>query len=200
MLFKNLPDQVPLQLFEQYYQDAENNNQPIAEAGCISSVDKDGKPHSRFVNFKYFFEDNLIFFSSYSSNKAEDFKLNQNVAINFWWSNTNVQIRLEGQISKCSVKFSDEHFYGREVGKNIAAIVSNQSREIESYEVLEARYEKIKSDIEEGRIDEIRPEDWGGFQISVSYFEFWEANNDRLNYRECYSLEQGEWRKFFLQS
>ena len=75
MLFKNLPDQVPFQLFEQYYQDAENNNQPIAEAGCISSVDKDGKPHSRFVNFKYFFEDNLIFFSSYSSNKAEDFKL-----------------------------------------------------------------------------------------------------------------------------
>ena len=132
--------------------------------------------------------------------KSEDFKLNQNVAINFWWSNTNVQIRLEGQISKCSVKFSDEHFYGREVGKNIAAIVSNQSREIESYEVLEAKYEKIKSDIEEGRIDEIRPEDWGGFQISVSYFEFWEANNDRLNYRECYSLEQGKWRKFFLQS
>ena len=84
--------------------------------------------------------------------------------------------------------------------ENIAAIVSNQSREIESYEVLEAKYEKIKSDIEEGRIDEIRPKDWGGFQISISYFEFWEANNDRLNYRECYSLEQGEWRKFFLQS
>ena len=145
MLFKNLPDQEPFQLFEQYYQDAENNNQSIAESGCISSVDKDGKPHSRFVNFKYFFEDNLIFFSSYSSNKAEDFKFNQNVGFDFWWSNTNVQIRLEGQISKCSVKFSDEHFYGRDIGKNIAAIVSNQSREIESMKCSKQNMKKLKA-------------------------------------------------------
>ena len=47
MLFKNLPQNTPFQLFEDYYQNAENHNQPIAEAGCISSVDKDGNPHSR---------------------------------------------------------------------------------------------------------------------------------------------------------
>ena len=64
MLFKNLPNKVPFKLFEQYYQDAENNNQPITEAGCISSVDKNGKPHSRFVNFKYFFEDTLFSFQA----------------------------------------------------------------------------------------------------------------------------------------
>ena len=58
----------------------------------------------------------------------------------------------------------------------------------------------IKSEIEEGIIKETRPEDWGGYQISVDYFEFWEANNDRLNYRESYKLENNEWRRFFLQS
>ena len=200
MLFKNLPQNTPFRLFEDYYQNAENHNQPIAEAGCISSVDKDGNPHSRYVNFKYFFEDHLIFFSSYSSDKAKDFESNQNVAVNFWWASINVQVRLEGKISKCSEKFSDEHFYGREAGKNIAAIASNQSQEIESYEILEAKYEKIKSEIEEGIIKETRPEDWGGYQISIDYFEFWEANNDRLNYRESYKLENNEWRRFFLQS
>ena len=95
-------------------------------------------------------------------------------------------------------KISDEHFYGRDIGKNIAAIVSNQSREIESYEVLEAKYEKIKSDIEEGRIDEIRLKTGVVFKSPLATLNFWEANNDRLNYRECYSLEQGEWRKFFF--
>ncbi|GIR03388.1 MAG: hypothetical protein CM15mP12_9190 [Gammaproteobacteria bacterium] len=199
MLFKNLPDQAPFQLFEQYYQDAENNNQPIAEAGCISSVDKDGKPHSRFVNFKYFLKIILFSFQVIAVIKLKTLikskRSNKFLVVKYKCSDKarRTNIKMLGKIFRRT-------FLWKRDWKNIAAIVSNQSREIESYEVLEAKYEKIKSDIEEGRIDEIRPEDWGGFQISVSYFEFWEANNDRLNYRECYSLEQGEWRKFFLQS
>jgi len=200
MQFKNLPNQDPFKKFEDYYLQAEANGQPIAEAGCISSVDVDGSPHARYVNFKYFFEDNLIFFSSYSSNKANDFIANDNVAVNFWWAATNVQIRLEGQVSKCPDIFSDEHFYGREQGKNIAAIASDQSQPIESYEMLQAKFEQTKSLIESGELEEKRPQDWGGYQIKVSYFEFWEASEERLNYRECYKLSENDWEKFFLQS
>ena len=200
MQFKNLPNQDPFKKFEDYYLQAEANGQPIAEAGCISSVDADGAPHARYVNFKYFFEDNLIFFSSYSSHKANDFNVNDKVAVNFWWAATNVQIRLEGQISKCPEIFSDEHFYGREQGKNIAAIASDQSQPIESYEMLQAKFEQTKSLIESGKLEEKRPLDWGGYQIKVSYFEFWEASEERLNYRECYKLSENDWEKFFLQS
>ena len=151
-------------------------------------------------NFKYFFEDNLIFFSSYTSNKALDFDKNQKVAINFWWPSIDVQIRAEGDISKCPEKFSDEHFYGREQGKNIAAIASDQSKVIDSYEMLEDRYEHIKSSIKSGELEEVRPENWGGYQVKVTFFEFWEANKDRLNYRECYKRNGDQWDKFFLQS
>ena len=45
-------------------------------AGCVSSVDADGQPHARYVNFKYFFEDHLIFFSNYKSDKAKQFENN----------------------------------------------------------------------------------------------------------------------------
>ena len=186
--------------FQDFYLRAEDAGQPFTEAGCISSVDQDGAPHGRYVNFKYFFEDNLIFFSSYTSNKALDFEKNKKVAINFWWPSIDVQIRAEGMISQCPIKFSDEHFYGRERGKNIAAIASDQSKPIDSYAMLEDKYEHIKSLIESGELEEVRPENWGGYQVKVNFFEFWEANKDRLNFRECYKKSGEEWKKFFLQS
>ena len=41
-----------------------------------------------------------------------------------------------------------------------------------------------------------RPENWGGYQIKVHFFEF-EANDDRLNFRECYENDES-WSKFFF--
>ena len=55
MLFKNLNAAPPFQLFESYYVKAEENGRPHVEAGCVSSVE------AGYVNFKYFFEDHLIF-------------------------------------------------------------------------------------------------------------------------------------------
>ena len=66
--------------------------------------------------------------------------------------------------------------------------------------MLQDRYEHIKSTIELGELEEKRPDNWGGYQIKVNYFEFWEANQDRLNYRECHKLSGDDWKKFFLQS
>jgi Pyridoxamine-phosphate oxidase len=139
MEFKNLPQSSPFLNFQDYYLKAEEHGEKFIEAGCISSVDNENKPHSRFVNFKYFFEDNLIFFSSYKSKKADNFSANNNICVNFWWPSIETQVRIEGTISKCEEKFSDEHFFGRDAGKNIAAMVSNQSEEIESYELLKEK-------------------------------------------------------------
>ena len=110
MLFNNLPKETPFELFHDYYARAEEHGDKFAEAACISSVDQENQPHSRFVNFKYFFEDNLVFFSNYKSHKAKHFETNNKVSVNFWWPNLEVQVRIEGIISKCAEKFSDEHF------------------------------------------------------------------------------------------
>ena len=187
-------------MFQDYYGRAENHGDKFAEAGCISSVDKNNQPHSRFVNFKYFFEDNLIFFSNYESHKAQNFIDNDKVCINFWWPNIEVQVRIEGTISKCEEKFSDEHFQGRKPEKNVAALVSEQSKKIESYDLLKQKYEAMKERIENGDYSHSRPDNWGGYQIKVHFFEFWEANDDRLNYRECYEKDNESWSKYFLQS
>ena len=122
------------------------------------------------------------------------------VCINFWWPNIEVQVRIEGTISKCEEKFSDEHFQGRKPEKNVAALVSEQSKKIESYDLLKQKYEAMKEKIENGDYSHSRPDNWGGYQIKVHFFEFWEANDDRLNYRECYEKDNESWSKYFLQS
>ena len=38
----------------------------------------------------------------------------------------------------------------------------------------------------------------GGYQIKVHFFEFWEANDDRLNYRECYEKTMNPGLNFFF--
>ena len=200
MLFNNLSSESPFEIFQDYYTRAEDSGDKFAEAGCISSVDSELQPHSRFVNFKYFFEDSLIFFSNYESHKAEQFIANKKVCVNFWWPSIEVQVRVEGSIEKCEEIFSDKHFAGRNPSKNVAALVSEQSKEIDSYELLKQKYEVMKEKVENGEFNQYRPEKWGGYQIKVAYFEFWEANDDRLNYRECYRKEESNWKKFFLQS
>ena len=44
--------------------------------------------------------------------------------------------------------------------------------------MLQAKFEQTKSLIESGELEEKRPQDWGGYQIKVSYFEFWEASEE----------------------
>ena len=78
-------------------------------------------------------------------------------------------------------------------------MISNQSEEIESYDLLKQKYEAAKQKIDSGEIQQSRPDNWGGYQVKVNYFEFWEANESRLNYRECYKKKNDEWIKFHLQ-
>ena len=82
----------------------------------------------------------------------------------------------------------------------MAALVSEQSKKIESYDLLKQKYEAMKLRIENGENVNSRPKNWGGYQIKVHFFEFWEANDDRLNYRECYEKDNESWSKYFLQS
>jgi len=67
MLFKSLPESIPFLKFQDFYLQAEDAGQPFTEAGCISSVDQDGAPHARYVNFKYFFEVIIEIFFIYLS-------------------------------------------------------------------------------------------------------------------------------------
>ena len=44
-----------------------------------------------------------------------------------------------------------------------------------------------------------RPEYWGGYSFVPYYFEFWEGNENRLNKRHVFSMEEGAWKETLLQ-
>lgn len=196
IIFENISAEAPYKRFENYYNNAEKNNQNYIEAISISSFSKEhNEVNSRYVNLKYIKGNEWIFFSNYDSPKSNEFKEHDQICATFFWNQINVQIRIKAKINKTDENFSDLHYAKRSKEKNILAHSSNQSEIISSYEEVKDKYTIIKS---KEALIKSRPKNWGGFSFIPYYFEFWEGHKNRLNKRECYSLIQNEWKKNFL--
>jgi pyridoxamine 5'-phosphate oxidase len=180
----------PLKRFKKHYFEAVEKNQPQADAMCLSSVDLGiGQPDSRFVNLKYILDDELIFFSNYKSKKSQQFISCSNISCIFFWHATNLQIKVQGSVSRTPSDFSNSHFKSRSAEKNALAISSMQSSKISSYESVLQKYNKtlLNSDLF------LRPKYWGGYSITPHYFEFWKGDPNRVNHREEFKLKDNEW-------
>lgn len=184
----------PYKIFHKKYKEAEAASQQNIEAACFSTCSDKKIPHSRFINIKYVNDNEFIFFSNYESLKAEDINHNNNVSLTFFWSSTNVQIRIQGLAHKLDGFRSDKHWFLREKEKNILAIASNQSSKIASYENVQKKYKEFTTfDLTK------RPNYWGGYVVVPYYFEIWQGHKSRINKREVYEIYNGNWNNFTLE-
>lgn len=184
----------PYKIFYKKYKEAQAASQQNIEAACLSTCSNKKIPHSRFVNIKYVNDNEFIFFSNYESLKAQDIINNNNVSLVFFWSATNIQIRIQGIVHKLDEHRSDKHWMFRQKEKNILAIASNQSSKIASYKDVQKKYkEYATSDLTK------RPDYWGGYVVVPHYFEIWEGNKSRINKREAYELSSSNWSYFILE-
>ena len=194
--FNNLSSSKPYKVFKDYYSKALANKQKSIEAIAISSFNmKLNEVESRFVNLKYINDQEWIFFSDYSSKKAQDFKSHDQISALFLWQSINVQIRIKANIKKTDKKFSNMHFKKRSANKNALAISSKQSKLINSYQDVVKNYNHALNNKDLSA----RPDGWGGYSFYPYYFEFWEGNNSRLNKREVYEMIDNEWHHYILQ-
>tara|TARA_B100000029_G_scaffold514538_1_gene617795 strand:- start:3332 stop:3928 length:597 start_codon:yes stop_codon:yes gene_type:complete len=196
LTISNLPDTQPYKLFQENYLAAEQAGQSLPYAFAISSYNPStNQVDSRFVNLKFIDGEDWIFFTNYHSPKAQAFKLHDQVAVLFNWFSTQTQIRIQAKICMLDAKKSDEHFSSRIKEKNAVAIFSQQSQPAKSYEDLEARYQQTLD------YDNLfhRPDHWGGYVFKPFYFEFWTANNTRLNHRHAFELIDGNWQGSILE-
>ena len=133
--FVNISKEEPYNKFRYFYSLAQENNQKNIEAIAISSYNPLKKEvNSRYVNLKYIDKNKWIFFTNYLSPKANEFNLHKQISCIFYWNSIDVQIRLKGDVFKLVDSYSDEHFSKRNIEKNALAIVSNQSKKIDSYD------------------------------------------------------------------
>lgn len=194
--FINMSKEVPYKIFKSKYEDALKANQSIIEAICISSYSSANKEvNSRFVNLKFVIDKEFIFFSNYESQKSNDFISHDQITALFFWSSTNVQIRMKAKINKTSREFNLKYFSERDKKKNALAISSSQSKSISSYDKV---YENYNITLNNDNLKNC-PEYWGGYSFVPYYFEFWEGHKSRLNKREVYERKNDDWDHYILQ-
>jgi pyridoxamine 5'-phosphate oxidase len=182
----------PIDFFVKWFKEAENSDQIIEpNAMTISTVDENSFPSSRVVLLKQIKERSLIFFTNYNSNKGKSLDKNENICASFYWPPLERQVIIKGYAKKISSVESEDYFNSRPFESQAAAIISNQSEDIDSYESL---LEKYNSYIEQNKNNKLkRPNNWGGIEIFINQIEFWQGRKNRLHNRVLCVFQKDTW-------
>lgn len=182
----------PYRTFEDWYSDAINSGIPEPSAMSLATVDSTGQPWQRMVLLKTFDEDGFVFFTNYSSRKAEHIKHNNRVSLLFPWHALARQVKITGQVSRISTAESLTYFATRPRGSQIGAWASPQSKVITSRALLVSKVEEMKQKFSNGEIP--LPSFWGGYRVKADTLEFWQARESRLHDQFMYQHNKdGEW-------
>lgn len=192
--FINLSQIKPFLIIKEKYDKALKKNQKNIEAISIASYSKTNSfVDSRYVNLKIIDGENFIFFSNYESPKSKQFDEHNQISALIFWNTINTQIRINGSIKRTDKEFNQLYFSKRNLKKNALAISSNQSKPIESYDNVKAKYNEILNS------DNLHvcPDYWGGFVFTPSTIEIWQGEENRLNKRKKFTRNNG-WKMDIL--
>ena len=170
----------PIELFQKWFQEAQDKEIRDPNAMQIATVSKNGFPSVRTVLLKDIINRNFVFYTNYESRKSREIYETGKVAICFYWKSINRQVRVVGEIDKIPEKVSDQYFESRSLGSRIGAWASIQSQPLKNRETLLKRVEEFKNKFDE---NVPRPKHWGGFKIIPNEFEFWQDGDFRLHDR-----------------
>jgi pyridoxamine 5'-phosphate oxidase len=182
----------PIKQFQQWFAEAVAAKLPLPEAMSLATVNSEGKPTARMVLLKQVDADGFVFFTNYRSAKAKEILENPNVALVFFWSQFERQVRVEGTVTKTSAEESQAYFATRPRESQIGAWASPQSLVISGREELEAKQAELEKLYQGGPVP--WPEYWGGFRVKPARIEFWKGRVGRLHDRIVYEREgDSEW-------
>ena len=156
-------------------------------AMTLATSNSENYPSARIVLLRGL-DTGLIFYSNYLSRKGSDLSENEHAAVCFWWGTLERQIRVEGTVKKVSAEESDQYFAARPRESQAASASSPQSQIIEGRRSLESEMKEL---LEREPIE--RPDHWGGYRLTPTYFEFWQGRKARLHDRFCFVLQGTDW-------
>ncbi len=142
------------------------------------------KPSSRIVLLKGHHRGGFSFFTNYDGRKGQELSNNSSVAATFFWSNLDIQIRIEGQVDQLQDSESDQYFNSRARLSQIGAWASTQSKPLKNFDEFHSRVNEFEKKFANQKVP--RPPNWGGYRIVPQEIEFWFGKTGRLHERHVY--------------
>lgn len=187
----------PIEQFSRWFEEALQSEVKEPNAFTLATINAEGRPRARIVLLKDFDPEGFVFYTNYSSAKAEDLQAHPYAAMNFFWHDLERQVRIEGKIKKVSAETSRAYFQSRPKTSQIGAWASPQSQIIPNRAVLETAMERLSTEYVNETVLPLPPH-WGGYVIQPDLVEFWQGRRSRLHDRVRYRLVEGNWKKELL--
>lgn len=185
----------PLELFDAWLAQAQVSEPNDPNAAALATASAAGEPSVRMVLAKRVGDRRFCFFTNVESQKGRELSENPRAALCFHWKSLRRQVRVEGRVTELDAGDVDAYFYSRSRESQIGAAVSDQSRELESREVLEEKARVFGEDHPE---EVPRPEYWRGYWIHPERIEFWINGAHRLHDRFLFTRDGEGWRRVRL--
>ena len=181
----------PIEQFRIWMQQAIDLKVGDPTAMTIATVAVNGQPSQRIVLLKHFDDGGFVFYTNYSSRKADELNQNSKISLHFPWHSIDRQVKICGEVIKISKTESVKYFFSRSKDSQLAAIASEQSKVLTSRTVLINQFESLKQKFQSGDVP--FPDFWGGYRVKAHEIEFWQGGANRLHDRFCFTRTNENW-------
>jgi pyridoxamine 5'-phosphate oxidase len=185
----------PIARFRETYALAEKIDRalvPDPSAMALGTIEDGGQPSVRMVLLKGFDDQGFVFYTNFHGRKGRHLLAQPKAALCFYWPPIDIQVRIEGTVSKIADAEADVYFATRSRPSQIGAWASRQSEPLETPTSLDERVAKFEKEFE-GR-DVPRPIFWSGFRVRPETIEFWKNKPNRLHERHLYTRNGDRWK------
>lgn len=176
----------PFDIARRWMEEAAASEPNDPNAIALSTVDESGLPNARMVLLKDIEDDGFVFYTNYTSQKAQEIDAAGKAAFVMHWKSLRRQVRVRGIVTKEDGPKADDYYKSRSLKSRLGAWASDQSKPLASRAALMAEVAKVTA---LKGTNPARPPFWGGYKITPLEIEFWADGDFRLHDRFVWRRE-----------